>query len=115
MRAHPLKGVEPELFAPEELLEARGGALPGGGTGSVMSGATSPVGSEQHAAAAAATGGGGGGVGGSSWFGHWFSGNLRESAHNGAALAQPPHVRLPSQIPLSGVQTEYYQRRPRSC
>ena len=98
VRAHPLKGVEPELFAPEDLLEARGAGVGAAGSSGARSGATSPRDApEPHAAAAAAaTGGGGGGggsVGGSSWFSHWFGGNLRESAHSGAALAQPPNVR----------------------
>ena len=94
VHAHPLKGVEPELFAPEELLEARGG---GGGANPALgaiSGATSPAAAEAHGAhASAAAVTGSGGAGGASWFSHWFSGNLRESAHSGAALAQPPHVR----------------------
>jgi len=98
VRAHPLKGVEPELFAPEDLLEARGAGVGAAGSSGARSGANSPRDApEPHAAtAAAATGGGGGGggsVGGSSWFSHWFGGNLRESAHSGAALAQPPNVR----------------------
>lgn len=95
MHAHPLKGVEPELFAPEELLEARGGGGGAGPPAGAKSGATSPVAADAHGAhaSAAAVTGTGGGAGGASWFSHWFSGNLRESAHSGAALAQPPHVR----------------------
>ncbi len=75
VHAHPLKAVEPELFAPEELLEARPGlALD-----------TIPAHPESEPAGPHAA---------HKWFANWFGshqeGHLEDG--NDSPLPQPPYV-----------------------
>ena len=74
MRAHPLKGVEPELYNPEELL--------GGDRAPVAASRPLPE-AEDHQPT-------------SSWFTHWFGlSDARATASSdirNAALHQPPFV-----------------------
>lgn len=78
VHAHPLKVVEPELFAPEELLEARPGLSQDGMSSHSES---APAASSGHAA--------------HKWFANWF-GSHHEGGQsedgNDSPLPQPPYV-----------------------
>ena len=100
VHAHPLKAVEPELFAPEDLLEERpaGGGLLSLTEGGEPSCAAAP-GGDRGAANGGAPPGAQHQQGPHKWFAQWFGG-----AHGGEAppdddgseaspLRQPPFVR----------------------
>lgn len=78
VHAHPLKAVEPELFAPEDLLEARAGA----GPSLLALEAPEPSPGAGHAA--------------HKWFSNWFGSNHEGPSENGndSPLPQPPFVSL---------------------
>lgn len=84
VHAHPLKAVEPELFAPEDLLEARPGAGPS--LLALEAPESSPAASSGPTA--------------HKWFSNWF-GSHHEGASendNDSPLPQPPFV---SPLPFS--------------
>ena len=79
VHAHPLKAVEPELFAPEDLLEARAG----GGPSLLALEAPEPSPAS--------------GQTGHKWFSNWFGSHHEGPSENGtdSPLPQPPFVSLP--------------------
>ncbi len=78
VHAHPLKAVEPELFAPEDLLEARAGVGPS------LLALEAPEASP------------GSGHTAHKWFSNWFGSNHEGPSENGndSPLPQPPFVSL---------------------
>ncbi len=92
MHAHPLKVVEPELFAPEDLLQARPGLLLSDQAAADASAGPSSSHQQQQQAAGA-----------HKWFANWFgSANGSEGGEPDGAespLRQPPFVlRVPASV-----------------
>ena len=95
VHAHPLHVVEPELFAPEDLLEARPAALLCDGGPAAASATAGPSSQQQQQQQAA---------GAHRWFANWFGapgGSEGPEMDGGESpLREPPFVRSPSLLAL---------------
>lgn len=94
VHAHPLHVVEPELFAPEDLLEARPAALLCDGGPAAASATAGPSSQQQQQQAAGAH----------RWFANWFGapgGSEGPEIDSGESpLREPPFVRSSSLLAL---------------